>query len=350
MPQFQMLEPAPNFGSQLGAQLGAGVSQGIGQSLNQFFEQKQKQEKTNRILAALNIPNPNQPKKAAGAGVGSASAEISSPKAAVNGFRLTPEGVAAVAFEDPALGAVFGSLLQAQEKGGEKEREFHYKRAGKVLEEADAARNALIDRRIALNTAKSAIDKDEVGFFSPANISQTLGQITGVDLPQDASGAQLSSAGKNFLTSTLARVGGGRPNQFIEQQIVKATPRIGQSKQANVAAYLPLAAGLDIEEKYLQAIDDLDRFYMEKQGFPPADLARQAQAQIRPWVEDRMKQLEVDLKENAKGPENPMQKRNFSTLDSISETHKPAKGDQAINKKTGEKFAWDGKEWKKVAK
>lgn len=40
MPQIQMLEPAPNFGSQLGQQLGAGLSQGLGQTLGQYFQMK----------------------------------------------------------------------------------------------------------------------------------------------------------------------------------------------------------------------------------------------------------------------------------------------------------------------
>lgn len=41
MPQFQVLDAAPNFGSQLGQQLGSGISQGIGQSLGEYFKQKQ---------------------------------------------------------------------------------------------------------------------------------------------------------------------------------------------------------------------------------------------------------------------------------------------------------------------
>lgn len=343
-----MLPGNPGFGSQLGAALGQGMSQGIGQSLNSFFEQKQKQEQARQLLGALGIQSPDSTKSQSG--LGSLSADLPSKTAGAQRLNVTPEGVLAASIINPSLGTALGGLYQGQQKAGDQEREFNYKRAGKVLEEADSARNALIDRRIALNSAKSAIDKDEVGFFSPANISQTLSQITGIDLPQDATGAQLASAGKNFLTSTLARVGGGRPNQFIEQQIVKATPRIGQSKQANLSSYLPLQAGLEIEEKYLQAIDDLDKMYMQKQGFPPADLARQAQESIRPWVDERMKKLEEQLRENLKSPESPMQKRDFSSLDAISEGRKLQKGDEAKNKKTGERFVWDGKSWKKVAK
>ena len=41
MPGIQVLEPAPNFGSQLGQQLGMGLSQGLGESLGSYFSQKQ---------------------------------------------------------------------------------------------------------------------------------------------------------------------------------------------------------------------------------------------------------------------------------------------------------------------
>ena len=41
MPQFQILEPAPDFGSMLGQQLGTGVSQGLQSSLEQFHKQKE---------------------------------------------------------------------------------------------------------------------------------------------------------------------------------------------------------------------------------------------------------------------------------------------------------------------
>lgn len=351
MPQIQMLEPSPNFGSQLGAMLGGGISQGLGQTLGSFFEQKKKQEQTKLLLESLGIQSPHETRT--GAALGSLNAEAPSQSSQPTGkqtLNLTPESVLTAALINPSVGTALSGIYQGQQKASEHGRDFNYKRAGKVLEEADSARTALIDRRLALNTAKQAIDKDEVGFFSPSNISQTLSQITGIDLPQDATGAQLASAGKNFLISTLAKVGGSRPNQFIEQQTYKAAPRIGQSKQANIAAYLPLEAGLEIEEKYLQSIDDLDKYYMQKQGFPPADLARQAQEAIRPWVDERMKKLEADLRENLKSPEHPMQKRSFSSLEAISESNKPQKGDEARNKKTGERFVWDGKTWKKVGK
>ncbi len=59
MPQFQVLEPNPGFGSRLGAALGGGIGQGLSQQLNQMLEQKQRKKQLEGLtpfLEQLNVP------------------------------------------------------------------------------------------------------------------------------------------------------------------------------------------------------------------------------------------------------------------------------------------------------
>lgn len=54
MPRIQILEPAPDFGSQLGAALGGGIGKGLGQSVGDFFKDKaQRRKKSEEALRRL---------------------------------------------------------------------------------------------------------------------------------------------------------------------------------------------------------------------------------------------------------------------------------------------------------
>jgi len=227
------------------------------------------------------------------------------------------------------------------------ERNYQTGLAKPIIQEAEQSTIPLSESRMALNVAKDAIDKDQVGFFSPSNFSKMLSDITGVDLPQDATGAQLSSASKNFLINSLGKVKGGRPNIFIEQQISQAAPRIGQSKEANLRAYLPLEAGQDILENYYETVNKLYEEDLQKKGYPSGNIGLRAQKIVHPFVKDRMKKLENYFKTNSKTKDGA---QNFSSLEEISTKQSPQKGDRAKNKKTGEEFAWDGNKWRSVGK
>lgn len=338
-----ILPEAPSFGTQLARGLGGGIGTGISQATEMAQKLAAKKAEANENVKLLKSLR-NQ---------SNSSSSVAERLAGNQGNQrneqneISDDQIALLAATKPELAKV----LQEQKKSGRKqfeaERAFHWDRAKKVLAEADEGRSSTDQAKLSLGVMKNAIEKDEVGLFSPSNLSQTLSSITGVDLPLDASGAQLATAQKNMLVNTLGLIG-GRPNQYIEQQISKGFPRIGQSKKANTASFLPAEASIDLKTKYYEALDELDQYYMDKQGYPPANIATLAQQKIRPYVDERLKKLEADLKSNEQSDQPEKKANNFSSLEQISEKRQPNNGDLARNKTTNEQFVWKNGKWHKV--
>ena len=285
MPQIQVLPEAPTFGSQLGESLGGGLSQGISAGLNQMLEQK----KMMGLLESLGL---------AGKGVTNQtkSAEIKNnmPSARSGASNLSPEQVVAASVVNPQLGNTLSNLYQAQQKSYENERTYQSDRSNKYLDKISELATALPERKIALESAKSAIQSGEITPFGGDFVADVL------NIPQlrTSSGAQLATSAKTNLIGSLAQITGGRPNQFIEKQINNAFAKAGQTKEANLAQLDIIKAKLDIDEKLSEATDQLADQYRQQLGYVPESIDRDVRKMVKPFADQRMKELGYDLREN----------------------------------------------------
>lgn len=252
-----------------------------------------------------------------------------------------------------AAGTVYEKPLiaqyESQKKAGEAEREFGYKRGGKVLEDIGSASQTMPERELALQSMKNAIDKNETGLFSSSNLSRLASQLTGLDLPVNATGAQMQAAQKTFLVNTLNKVGAKGLNQYLEKQIASSFPMIGQSKEANQQSLLLHETAFDLERKFQDTVYDLYKRQVAEQGYPNPDLDLQAQQAMKPYVKGKLKEYEEASKAIGKSAKKE-EKATFSTLEEVTKQRQPKKGDEVRNKKTGKRYAWDGKEWKELKK
>lgn len=288
MVQFfqQLPDQGQEQASAIAKGFGGGVSQGIGAALNEMFEQKKQQEKLNSIMSLLGTPRQKT-------GIGTASQEIDSINEPAK-LNLTPENVAAISMIDPQLGNVFAKLHETQSKNFEKQRTYESGRSTKYLDKVSDLATNLPERKIAIEAAKAAVQSGEMRPFGGDFVADIL------NLPQlrTTSGAQLATAAKTNLIGSLSQISGGRPNQFIEQQISKAFAQAGQTEQANLAQLSIIEAKLDIDEKVAEVTDQLADQYREQLGYIPESIDRDVRKAVKPFADQRMKELAYDLREN----------------------------------------------------
>lgn len=267
-----------HIASQIGQGLGGGLQQGI----NSYFETKQQNEKQQQLLSALGLSGGGATATAGGPGAVGGGGPL-------GGLELTPEKVAAISLLDPQQGKAFAHLYDVQQK----DKEFERTRSAKFLDEARTKSEGLVERRIAIDSAKKAVMSGEITPFGGDFWADVL------NFPQlkTASGAALQTAAKTNLIGSLNAIPGARPNQYIEQQINNAFARAGQSKEANLAQINIIEAKLDIDEKMAEITRDLADFYKQQYGFIPEGLDRQVSRAIEPFAKQRMKELGYDLQE-----------------------------------------------------
>lgn len=180
-------------------------------------------------------------------------------------------------------------------------RDFEYKRAGPILQQADEMRRAFPQLRASLNTIKDSITSGDLGTFSP----DWLANVSGLEGFRSGKGALFLTAGKDFFLNNISKVG-GRPNQWVEQQLVKMQPEIGRTKEANESVAEFFDFKLDTDEAYVNTLDELSEKYKQELGYVPGDIGAITDKAIKPYVDKREKQLAYKLKvidEREQGPE-----------------------------------------------
>jgi len=331
--------------------LGMGVQQSL-PTISELILNKQKQQQISEAFPNIFTKKTNQ------------SSENNNSEGILNGnipdnLAMGSSNTPQYTMEDAAKASLMGQHdlaqtilkgVETQNRIGEQEREFHFKRAGKILEDVGASINSMPEKKLALQALRNAVEKDETGFFSPSNISGILSDITGITLPKDATGAQIEAARKNLLINSLNKVGARGLNQFLEKQIGGAFPQIGQSREANEQALIEAELANDLEEKYLDTVQELYTSQMKTRGYPSADIDIQAQQMIRPYVKEKLKEYEETSKAIGKKEKGEKEKVNFSSLEEMNSSLSLKKGDKARNKKTGEEFVWNGSRWQSIKK
>ena len=129
-----------------------------------------------------------------------------------------------------------------------------------------------------------------------ANVSPLdyFADVTGFEPLRSASGAKLKTGIKDFFLSDLTRAG-ARPNQWIEQQLLDALPKIGRSKEANLITAEGMKFKVDLAKKRLEEIDRLSEEDREKYGFVRANIDSRATQNMKKYVEQRQKELKSSI-------------------------------------------------------
>lgn len=292
MPDLQIINRPPSFGENLGQNLGAGLSQGI----NQFFERKQNQQKISDLMQSLGIPTSETSQA-----MNSLNSQQSPQNQRGQGFGLTPQKILTAHQIDPSLAGPLSTLYQTQERASEKRIEREASRSGKFLDTVTESSRGIPERRTSINAAKQAVQS---GQLAPLG-GDFWADVLNAPQLKSASGAQLATAAKTNLIGSLGRITGGRPNQFIEQQINNAFAKAGQSKEANTAQLDILESILDMDEKYNETAFQLADQYEKELGYVPASIDRDTQKFLKPYIEQRQEKLAYDLQQNIESEQGP---------------------------------------------
>lgn len=339
MTQLQVLPPAPNFGSQLAqvlSQAGGDIGQGLVQrgvnKKNDALMQLLKNPSATvmqKVDAAYALSQNMDPQRAAVSMPYLAPHIYSNPTAPQQNeipqqgnspqFQAneTPSGEQIQQQGQQQGGSAFSNIQDDQltlmaglpqgagdiakaelqrrdnsRKQNLKLAEFEYKRAGPILAEADSLRKNIPTLRNSFETLVNAVKEGDIGGFD----LDYLANATGIEPLRSPKGALFLSAGKEFFLGNLSRAG-TRPNQWIEQQLVKMQPEIGRKPEANLSVAEFMKFKLDTDEAWLKAVDTVSQEYKQNLGYVPGDVGIVADRMIKPYVEQRQKELAYDLRE-----------------------------------------------------
>ena len=196
---------------------------------------------------------------------------------------LSPQKRVALSTADPAL----GRAAQAEEKLAEgkfqEERKYHTQFSAPIEKKVTERREGSRKLDFALDLARDAVESGEVGRFSPS----VLSTLPGLPEParralQTAKGAQLETAGKEFLFSNMGRLSAKAQNIFMEQRIGSMFPRVGQSEEANLTTQEILEGESALDKAYLRTFDEISQKDMDQYGYVRKDIDRRVDQILKP--------------------------------------------------------------------
>jgi hypothetical protein len=217
----------------------------------------------------------------------------------------------------PGQQGIVGNMAKAEIERREKEKKqsferekFEYKKSSEkektVRGEAEAITKPLL---LELQNARKNIPLQEQAIEDIQNAIPEVGgldyiaDVTGFEPLRSASGAKLKTALKDFFLSDLTRAG-SRPNQWIEQQLADALPKIGRSQEANLVVAAGMKFKVDLAKKRIDLIDELAQQDQEKHGYVKPDIDSRASKLLKPFVEQRKKDLVDNITEIKKKHKN----------------------------------------------
>jgi hypothetical protein len=139
--------------------------------------------------------------------------------------------------------------------------------------------------------------EDIISASSEVSPTDYLADITGFEPLRSAQGAKLKTAIKDFFLSDLTRVG-NRPNQWIEQQLSDALPKIGRSKEANHIVAEGLKFKVDLAKKRIDILDELAEKDRDKIGYVKGStIDSRAAKKMKPYIESRQREMKANIEQ-----------------------------------------------------
>lgn len=291
-------DPTPSVSQRFGTAIGEGLGGGLSSGLKMLAESRVEEMKTRQLQKLLGSLAPSADRSP-----GLPQVSVEAPRAAIQEPsdrieepsgpppELSDEDILKVYLTNPKL----GKILQAQKENRQKQTAARAKRefeiAKPILKRAGERGEIITQKESALSLMENAIQEENLGFMSLDN----LAKITGVEGFRSPKGAQFTSASKEYFLGSLKRAG-SRPNQWIEQQIQKMLPLIGQSRAANQTVIETLKTELEVEKEQLRIIRRLAREDENKWGYVKGDIGERAREDLTTFSDKAQKDLEVRLR------------------------------------------------------
>ncbi len=301
MPQFQLLPEQMSTGQMISRSLGAGFGESLQKSLetfhrgkafekaglprelanldpqiaSQLIKQQQKNALIQQIMGGGEQGGQPQPGMQQQTRETASSAQRSS---------LSPQQRIALSTADQGLGRAAQTEEKLAEGKFQEERKYHTQFSAPIEKRVSERREGSRKLNFALDLARDAIESGEVGRFSPS----VLSTLPGLPEParrafQTATGAQLETAGKEFLFSNMGRLSAKAQNIFMEQRIGSMFPRVGQSEEANLTTQEILEGESALDKAYLRAFDELSQKDMDQYGYVRKDIDRRVDEILKPF-------------------------------------------------------------------
>lgn len=312
----QILPENPSFASQFARNLASGLSQGIGQGsqlINQALLQRQQQQARQNLLRQIEgTPEPfpsqfadqignviDQYESQIGKKLSPEQREMVGDKLKQLGF---PEGQ--YAEDDFAKARKYAELGEhdlsrvASEEAKIKEKRRMSREAGHEeiaklgLKSAAERAEALPQKEVALENMIDSIANKDMSFWTLDN----LAEITGIEGLRSPESAAFKTSAKEFFLGGIKRAG-GRPNQWVEQQILDMLPKIGRSQEANLVVTEALKTELDLEKKQIELTNEIADQMERKYGYVRRDLTEQVRKKMAPYAMEKQKELQQQMKD-----------------------------------------------------
>lgn len=204
---------------------------------------------------------------------------------------LSDQQIQALEIARPGLGRTTADLQNKRYQKQLEERKFHSEKIKKYEEGIEELRERLPYKESAIRMINDAV------LSGPQGLSlDYIAQVSGYEPLMSLKGAQLQAGVKEFLLSNIGRAG-TRPNQWLEQQISGMLPKIGRSKEANLAVSEALKAETEMEKRKLQIYDDLSEKYEKELGYVPKNISRSVDQVLKPMWDLANEKLSYRIKE-----------------------------------------------------
>lgn len=294
----------------------------VAKSLGDQMQKRQKETQTQQILGSLfgspqnefqgqqqfeqsQSPMPTRQPQSPVSNIPQKSAQQS-----FNPANIPDQTILQLSGIDPVLGRTAQQLKDValreqreQQNQSRKEDEFNKKRQFELedlarKEENEIAKPVLLE----LNQVRKNIPLQEQAIEDIKNAAPNvsardyIADLTGFEPLRTTEGAKLKTAIKEFFLSDLTRAG-ARPNQWIEQQLADALPKIGRSPEANLIVSEGMQFKVDLSKKRVETIDKLAEQDREKFGFVRGDVDSRAFKEMSPYVKERQVELRNNIEQ-----------------------------------------------------
>lgn len=340
--------------------LGVGVGQGLQQSLEQYHQKKSTEQTAKSLskfipeeqaLSILGSPKELQkpllyqalyesqvgrpeekmgrPEQQFGVNMSNEAAPTAQPR----GLSSLSDDRLRALLANPVAAKSAESELTRRENLKKDVRRSDIKRSDKYLDEVNKARDSTMRAKSSLASIESALERRDLGFFSPDNLKS----MAGFDKWITPEGAILNTAGKEFFIADLERVT-GRPNMFLERILSRAIPQIGKSNEANQVIVEFYKNALDLKEEQTKIADNLEDYYRENMGYVPGNIGRLVDAQLKPYAKQKEKELtQIFKRGKEKFGRRKEGKLGKITTDIATDILREAKGDRQLARKIAKK-------------
>lgn len=199
--------------------------------------------------------------------------------------------LAAIARKNPQLANLFQQNQLAQQKFQEKrdlaKEERAFKENKPFYEQVDKLRETIPNKETALMRIRDAMSKGDL-----RSLRNFIADHYDNEYFRTASLNDLNSAVKEFFLADMQSLPAGtRLNQFIERNLMGALESGGRTPESNqkIAEYQQFT--IDVGNKQIEIADKIRETYERAGREPPAGIQREVYKQLRPYIQERQKEL-----------------------------------------------------------